>query len=177
MLDHLDNRNRDPKPFVWTAGADLILAKVERICKRTYRSKHTSEPDGFHSCQSVTGEHEDREHLRGGCGGGDRSSGCYAGPGGGAEDRALDRTDGTAAARNIAAEFTGGVKVDGMTLPSTGIADAGDTAFYMSADPFLPPRNKVIVKRGRWARYLKLTFERYYLARIRHDLPSMNFGW
>src|ERR1035437_9610440 len=82
-----------------------------------------------------------------------------------------------AAARNIAAEFTGGVKVDGMTLPSTCIADAGDTAFYMSADPFLPPRNKVIVKRGKWARYLKLTFERYYLARIRHDLPSMHFGW
>lgn len=82
-----------------------------------------------------------------------------------------------AAARNIAAEFTGGVKVDGMTLPSTCIADAGDTAFYMFADPFLPPRNKVIVKRGKWARYLKLTFERYYLARIRHDLPSMDFGW
>jgi sulfide:quinone oxidoreductase len=82
-----------------------------------------------------------------------------------------------AAARNIAAEFTGGVKVDGMTLPSTCIADAGDTAFYMFADPFLPPRNKVIVKRGKWARYLKLTFERYYLARIRHDLPSLDFGW
>jgi sulfide:quinone oxidoreductase len=82
-----------------------------------------------------------------------------------------------AAARNIAAEFSGGVKVDGMTLPSTCIADAGDTAFYMSADPFLPPRNKVIVKRGKWARYLKLAFERYYLARIRHDLPSMDFGW
>lgn len=82
-----------------------------------------------------------------------------------------------AAARNIAAEFTGGVKVDGMTLPSTCIADAGDTAFYMSADPFLPPRNKVIVKRGKWARYLKLAFERYYVARVRYDLPSLDFGW
>jgi sulfide:quinone oxidoreductase len=82
-----------------------------------------------------------------------------------------------AAARNIAAEFTGGVKVDGMTLPSTCIADAGDTAFYMSADPFLPPRNKVIVKRGKWARHLKLAFERYYLAQVRHDLPPLDFGW
>ncbi len=82
-----------------------------------------------------------------------------------------------AAARNIAAEFAGGVKVDGLTLPSTCIADAGDTAFYMSADPFLPPRNKAIVKRGKWARYLKLAFERYHLARIRHDLPSLDFGW
>lgn len=82
-----------------------------------------------------------------------------------------------AVAHNIAAEFSGGNKVDGMTLPSTCIADAGDTAFYMSADPFLPPRNKVIVKRGKWARYLKLAFERYYLARLRHNLPPMHFGW
>jgi len=74
-----------------------------------------------------------------------------------------------AAARNIAAEFTGGLKVDGMTLPSTCIADGGDTAFYMSAGPFLPPRNKVMVKRGKWARYLKVTFERCYLV-------SLDFG-
>ena len=34
MLDYLDQRNRDPKPFVWTADADLILGKVERLSKR-----------------------------------------------------------------------------------------------------------------------------------------------
>jgi transposase len=28
MLAYLDQRNRDPKPFVWTANADLILGKV-----------------------------------------------------------------------------------------------------------------------------------------------------
>jgi len=81
------------------------------------------------------------------------------------------------AARNIAAEFKGGEKVDGLSLPSTCISDAGDTAFYFSADPFLPPRNKVVAKRGKWARYLKLAFEKYYLARIRHDLPPLHFGW
>lgn len=81
------------------------------------------------------------------------------------------------AARNIAAEFNGRTQIGGLTLPSTCIADAGDTAFYFSADPFLPPRNKVVTKRGKWARYLKLAFERYYLAQIRHDLPSMHFGW
>jgi sulfide:quinone oxidoreductase len=83
----------------------------------------------------------------------------------------------TAAAKNIAADIAGDAKVDGMSLPSTCIADAGDTAFYLSADPFLPPRNKVVHKQGRWARYLKLAFERYYLARIRHGLPSLHFGW
>src|SRR5262249_4260863 len=34
MLDYLDQRNTNPKPFVWTADADLILGKVERLCKR-----------------------------------------------------------------------------------------------------------------------------------------------
>ena len=40
MLAYLDQRNRDPKPFVWTASADLILGKVERLCKRISRSGH-----------------------------------------------------------------------------------------------------------------------------------------
>ena len=82
-----------------------------------------------------------------------------------------------AAARNIAAEFRGGSKVDGLSIPSTCIADAGDMAFYLAADPFLPPRNKVITKRGKWPRHLKLAFERYYLAQIRYDLPPLDFGW
>jgi sulfide:quinone oxidoreductase len=82
-----------------------------------------------------------------------------------------------AAARNIAAEFRGGGKVDGLSLPATCIADAGDTAFYLSADPFLPPHNKMVAKRGKWARYLKTAFERYYMAQIRYDLPPLDFGW
>ena len=82
-----------------------------------------------------------------------------------------------AAAHNIAAELNGGDKVDGLRLPSTCIADAGDTAFYFYADPFLPPRNRIVHKQGKWAHYLKVAFEQYYLARIRHDWPSLNFGW
>jgi hypothetical protein len=31
MLDYLDERNKDPKPFVRTADADLILGKVRRL--------------------------------------------------------------------------------------------------------------------------------------------------
>ena len=34
MLDYLDERNKNPKPFVWTADADLILGKVARLFKR-----------------------------------------------------------------------------------------------------------------------------------------------
>ena len=36
ILAYLNQRNRDPKPFVWTSAADLILSKVERICKRNF---------------------------------------------------------------------------------------------------------------------------------------------
>jgi transposase len=40
MLAYLDQRNRDPKPFVWTADADLILGKVQRLCERISNSGH-----------------------------------------------------------------------------------------------------------------------------------------
>src|ERR1700690_3781072 len=40
MLDYLDQRNQNPKPFVWTADADLILGKVERLCQRISNSGH-----------------------------------------------------------------------------------------------------------------------------------------
>ena len=40
MLDYLDRRNRKSKPFVWTASADLILGKVQRLCKRISNSGH-----------------------------------------------------------------------------------------------------------------------------------------
>jgi transposase len=40
MLTYLQRRNKNPKPFVWTADADMILGKVERLCKRISRSRH-----------------------------------------------------------------------------------------------------------------------------------------
>ena len=40
MLDYLDQRNQDPKPFVWKADADLILGKVARLSKRISDSGH-----------------------------------------------------------------------------------------------------------------------------------------
>lgn len=38
MLSYLENRNKNPKPFVWTAPADMILGKVERFCERISNS-------------------------------------------------------------------------------------------------------------------------------------------
>jgi transposase len=40
MLNYLDQRNGNPKPFIWTADADLILGKVARLSKRISRSGH-----------------------------------------------------------------------------------------------------------------------------------------
>lgn len=37
---YLEENNRAPQPFVWTASADLILEKVARICERTCKSVH-----------------------------------------------------------------------------------------------------------------------------------------
>lgn len=38
--DYLAANNKAPKPFVWTATADLILGKVQTLCSRINRSGH-----------------------------------------------------------------------------------------------------------------------------------------
>jgi len=40
-IDHyVQNSNRHAQPFVWTATADSIFAKVERLCERIYGTAH-----------------------------------------------------------------------------------------------------------------------------------------
>jgi len=36
--DYIANNNANPKPFVWTASADLILNKVKSFCERINQS-------------------------------------------------------------------------------------------------------------------------------------------
>jgi putative transposase len=40
IYQYLDDHNQDPKPFVWTATADEILGKVERLCQRISVARH-----------------------------------------------------------------------------------------------------------------------------------------
>jgi transposase len=40
IKEYLDHNNENPKPFVWTADADLILGKIQRLCERTSNSGH-----------------------------------------------------------------------------------------------------------------------------------------
>jgi len=40
IRDYLDQHNKAPKPFAWTATADTILERVANVCKRTSDSGH-----------------------------------------------------------------------------------------------------------------------------------------
>ena len=40
IMEYLAVHNEDPKPFVWTANADLILERVKKVCERTSNSGH-----------------------------------------------------------------------------------------------------------------------------------------
>ncbi|MDB6131799.1 MAG: putative transposase [Verrucomicrobiales bacterium] len=37
---YIEDNNRNPKPFVWTASADLILGKVQAVCERINQSAY-----------------------------------------------------------------------------------------------------------------------------------------
>jgi hypothetical protein len=37
---YLEHHDADPRPFVWTADADLILNRIKRISERTSNSGH-----------------------------------------------------------------------------------------------------------------------------------------
>lgn len=41
IQEYLDHHNENPKPFVWTADADLILGKIQRLCERIFNSPKT----------------------------------------------------------------------------------------------------------------------------------------
>jgi len=38
--EYLKANNENPKPFVWTADADLIPGKIQRLCERISNSGH-----------------------------------------------------------------------------------------------------------------------------------------
>jgi transposase len=42
IREYLEHHNQNPKPFVWTADADLILGKIQRLCERISNSPKTS---------------------------------------------------------------------------------------------------------------------------------------
>ncbi|HJM83625.1 MAG TPA: FAD-dependent oxidoreductase [Nitrospinota bacterium] len=81
------------------------------------------------------------------------------------------------AAQNIAADIKGGSKIHGKEFEVVCISDAGDTGIYLSASPLLPPRNKLVHVNGKTVHWMKVAFEKYYMASLRYNLPKTHFGW
>ena len=53
------------------------------------------------------------------------------------------------------------------------LMDMGDTAALMKAAPVLPPRQESYTKKGKWAKWLKLSFERYFLWKMKHGYSGL----
>ncbi|MDA8442062.1 MAG: FAD-dependent oxidoreductase [Peptococcaceae bacterium] len=78
-------------------------------------------------------------------------------------------------AHNIAAEILG---QEAQALPVgklnvTCIADMGEKAAFMIAKPALPPRGKTYLKKSRWAHWLKVLFERYFMFKLKRGTMNL----
>jgi sulfide:quinone oxidoreductase len=77
------------------------------------------------------------------------------------------------AAYNIAADITGSQPITGDELSVTCLLDMGDTGALMMAEPILPPRQRSLLKKGRWVPWAKAGLERYFLWKMRHGLSRL----
>ncbi len=53
------------------------------------------------------------------------------------------------------------------------IMDMGSTAAFMKAVPVLPPRQETVTKKGIWARWLKVGFEKYFLWKMKNGMSNL----
>ena len=52
------------------------------------------------------------------------------------------------------------------------IMDMGDTAAFIYAKPLLPPRQSLILKKAIWAKWMKISYERYFMFKMKHGLSN-----
>lgn len=70
-------------------------------------------------------------------------------------------------------------EIQGLPLPSPEelsvicLMDMGNTAALMKAWPIFPPRQESYTRKGIWAKWLKLSFERYFLFKMKHGLSHL----
>ncbi len=60
-------------------------------------------------------------------------------------------------------------------LSAICIADFGEDAAFFFADPVIPPRERVISKKGKWAHWFKTIFEKYFLWKVKKGNMSPAF--
>ena len=51
------------------------------------------------------------------------------------------------------------------------LMDMGNTA-ALKAYPVLPPRQSSYMKKAVWAKWMKVSFEKYYLFKMKHGISS-----
>lgn len=77
------------------------------------------------------------------------------------------------AALTIASEINGkGAVPPPYEMDVTCLMDMGNTAAYMRARPLLPPRQELVLRKAKWAKWMKVWFERYFLFKMRHGLSN-----
>lgn len=77
------------------------------------------------------------------------------------------------ASATIAAEVKNEPLPETDELGAICILDMGKTAAYMKSYPVLPPRQESVLKKGIWAKALKIAFERYFLWKMRHGFSNL----
>lgn len=76
------------------------------------------------------------------------------------------------AAATIFSDIKGSPPPPASELEVVCLMDMGRTAAYMKASPLLPPRQESVTKKGLWAKWLKIRFERYFLYKMKHGLSN-----
>ena len=77
------------------------------------------------------------------------------------------------AAATICAEVEGAPLPTPEELAVICLLDMGNTAALMKAWPLLPPRQESYTRKGVWAKWLKLSFESYFLFKMKHGLSRL----
>jgi sulfide:quinone oxidoreductase len=76
------------------------------------------------------------------------------------------------AAATIASDVTGKTPPAAAEIGVICLMDMGQTAAFMKAYPVLPPRQSSYMKKALWAKWLKISFEKYFLYKMKHGLSN-----
>ncbi len=77
------------------------------------------------------------------------------------------------AARTIASDIRGrGPVAPPYEMDVICIMDMGDTAAYLSARPLLPPRQELTLRKARWAKWMKIWLEKYFLFKMKRGISN-----
>ena len=77
------------------------------------------------------------------------------------------------AAATIASDVTGKTPPAATDIGVVCLMDMGQTAAFMKAYPVLPPRQSSYMKKALWAKWLKLSFEKYFLWKMKRGLSQL----